>query len=105
MTIVKDVAQLVNGRINQADRLTIDASFAPLENGQPLLGSPLMLNAQTCVQQENGQIRQALRWRVSVQSVLQDATPRQELDRFRSPCAKRVTQDAKKNYGRASQGT
>ena len=58
MTSAKDVAQLVNGRIKQADRLTINASFAPLENGQPLLGSPLMPTVQTCVRQEDGLLQQ-----------------------------------------------
>jgi hypothetical protein len=37
MTSAKDVAQLVNGRIKQADRLTINASFARLEDGQQRL--------------------------------------------------------------------
>ena len=31
-----------------------NASDARKENGQPLLESPVMLNAQTCVQQEDG---------------------------------------------------
>ena len=58
MTSAKDVAPLVNGQIKLADRLTINASFAPLENGQPLLGSPLMLTVQTCVQQDDGLLQQ-----------------------------------------------
>ena len=58
MTSAKDVAQLVNGQIKQADRLTINASFAPLENGQRQLRSPPMPTAQTCVQQEDGLLQQ-----------------------------------------------
>ena len=58
MTSAKDFAQLVNGRIKQADRLTINASFALLENGQPLLESPVMLTVLTCVQQDDGLLQQ-----------------------------------------------
>ena len=58
MMIVKDVAQLGNGQIKQADLLIINASFVPLENGQLQLGSPLMLTAQICVQQDDGLLQQ-----------------------------------------------
>ena len=59
MMIVKDVAQLVNGRIKQADRLTINAKdVAPLEDGQQQLGSLLMPTVQTCVRQEDGLLQQ-----------------------------------------------
>ena len=58
MTSAKDFAQLVNGRIKQADRLTINASFALLEDGQQQLGLPPMLTAQTCVQQDDGLLQQ-----------------------------------------------
>ena len=34
------------------------ASDARKENGQPLLESPMMLNAQTCVQQDDGLLQQ-----------------------------------------------
>ena len=34
------------------------ASDARAENGQPLLGSPPMLTAQTCVQQDDGLLQQ-----------------------------------------------
>ena len=57
MTSAKDFAQLVNGRIKQADRLTINASFAPLADGQQQLGSPLMLTAQTCALQDDGRMK------------------------------------------------
>ena len=58
MTSAKDVAPLVNGQIKQADRLTINASFALLENGQRRLESPLMPIALTSVQQEDGLLQQ-----------------------------------------------
>ena len=58
MTIVKDVAPLVNGRIKQADRLTFNVSFALLADGQRRQGSPLMLNALICVQQDDGLLQQ-----------------------------------------------
>ena len=58
MTSAQDVAQPENGQIKQADRLTINASFALLEDGQQQLGSPLMLNALTSVQQEDGLLQQ-----------------------------------------------
>ena len=58
MTSAKDVAQLGNGLIKQADRLTINASFALLEDGQQRLGLPLMPTALTCVQQEDGLLQQ-----------------------------------------------
>ena len=58
MTSAKDVAQLVNGRIKQADQLTINASFAPLADGQQQLGSLLLPTVQTCVQQEDGLLPQ-----------------------------------------------
>jgi hypothetical protein len=35
-----------------------NASDAQKENGQPLLESPMMLNAQTCVRQDNGLLQQ-----------------------------------------------
>ena len=47
MTSAKDVAQLVNGRIKQVDQLTINASFAPLADGQQQLGSLLMPTVQS----------------------------------------------------------
>ena len=59
MMIVKDVAQLGNGRIKQADRLTINAKdVAPLENGQMKLVAPRTINVNEIAPLENGQTKQ-----------------------------------------------
>jgi len=59
MMIVKDVAQLVNGRIKQADQLTINASFAPLEDGLLQLGLQLLTIVKDVAHLVNGRIKQA----------------------------------------------
>ena len=59
MMSAKDVAQLVNGRIKQADRLTINASFAPLEDGLLQLGLQRLTIVKDVAQLVNGRINQA----------------------------------------------
>ena len=70
MTIVKDIAQLVNGRIKQADRLTINASFAPLEDGLLQLGLQPLTIVKDVAPLVNGQIRQADRLTINASFAL-----------------------------------
>ena len=58
MTSATDVVQLVNGQIKQADRLTINASFAPLEDGQQQLGLQPLTIVKDVAQLVNGRIKQ-----------------------------------------------
>ena len=57
-TSVKDVAPLENGRMKQADQLTINASFAPLENGPIKLVSLRTNNVKDVAQLVNGRMKQ-----------------------------------------------
>ena len=59
MTIVKDVAPLVNGRIKLANRLTFNASFAPLASGRLSKVLRQTATAAICAQQASGRLRQA----------------------------------------------
>ena len=80
MTIVKDVAPLVNGQIKLADRLTINASFALQDNG--LLQQVLhqMTSAKDVAQLVNGRIKQADRLTINASFArLEDGQQRLEL--------------------------
>ena len=59
LTINASFAQLVNGQIKQADRLTINASFAPLEDGLLQLGLQPLTIVKDVAQLGNGRIKQA----------------------------------------------
>ena len=79
MTSAKDVAQLVNGRIKQADRLTINASYVQQDDGL-LQQVYQMTSAKDVAQLVNGRIKQADRLTINASFArLEDGQQRLEL--------------------------